>query len=102
MTVTGKGWVYTELELDTAGRSAYIKISYDSTRNGRFQKSVIGTCDQPQMAEEKHMVPNETIATIFNGRDLPMLVTQRTLRVGSYVETDGGNKTEVNIIRKIQ
>ncbi len=101
MTVKGNGRVYTELELDTAGRSAYIKISYDSTRNGRFQKSVIGTCDQPQMVEEEFMTPNETIATIFNGRDLPMLSTMRTLRVGTYVEREGRNETVVTIIKKI-
>jgi hypothetical protein len=63
--VKGKGRVYTELELDNAGRRAYIKISYDSTRNGRFEKTVFGTCDQPQMAEEEYMTPNETIATIL-------------------------------------
>ena len=99
MTVTGKGLVFTELELDTAGRRAYIKISYDPTRNGRFEKSVIGTCDQPQMVEEENMIPNETIATIFNGRDLPMLLTNRTLKPGTYTETDGGNKTVVTIRR---
>lgn len=102
MTVKGNGRVKTELELDTAGRRAYIKFSYDSTTNGRFQKSVIGTCDQPQQAEEEYMTPNETIAAIFNGRDLPMLITHRTLRVGTYVERDGRNVTEVKVIRKLR
>jgi hypothetical protein len=102
MTVKGRGRVYTELELDTAGRSAYIKISYDSTRNGRFEKTVFGTCDQEQMAEEEYMTPNETIAAIFNGRDLPKLINHRTLRVGRYIERDGGNETLVEVIRKIR
>lgn len=91
-----------ELTIDTAGRRAYIKFTYDSTTHGRFQKSVGGTCDQAQQAEEEFMTPNETIAAIFNGRDLPMLTTQRTLRVGRFVESDGGNQTVVEVLRKVR
>ncbi len=47
------------------------------------------------------MVPNKTIASIFNGRDLPML-TNRTLRVGRYVETGSGNETVVEVLRKVR
>lgn len=102
LTVTGNGRVATKLELDTAGRSAYIKFSYDSTVHGSFRKSVGGTCDQPQQAEEEYMTPNRTIASIFNGRDLPMLIMHKTLRVGRYVEREGQNETVVEVIRKIR
>ncbi len=101
MTVRGSGRVYTELELDTTSGGGYIKIRHDSTAHGRFQKSVGGTCDQPQQAEEEYMVPNKTIASIFNGRSLPMLL-HRTLRVGRYTETEDQNKTVVEVIRKIR
>ena len=53
------------------------------------------------MVDEEKMVPNKTIASIFNGRDLPML-TERRLRVGRYVETEDQNETVVEVIRKIR
>ena len=98
MTVTGAGVVNAELEIYFDGRGGYIKIKNES---GRFTKSVYGTCDQAQIGEERTMVPNKTIAVIFNGRDLPML-TDRTLRVGRYVETDGGNETVVEVLRAVR
>lgn len=96
ITVVGSGPVKTELEIQFDSRGGYIKIN----NSGGFMKSVKGSCDQAQMAEELTMVPNKTIASIFNGRDLPML-TDRTLRVGRYVETDGDNETVIEILRKI-
>lgn len=103
MTVIGNGRVRTEVEVSnpsTTNQVAYIKINYDSTL-GRFQKSVGGTCDQPQQAEEEYMIPNETIASIFNGRDLPML-RNRTLIVGRYEERDGLHVTVVEVIRRVR
>ena len=105
MTVKGSGSVEVELEIysdgqDTA-RGAYIKIQHDSTTLGRFTRSVNGTCDLAEMAEEKDMIPNETVATIFNGKDLPML-KERRLRVGRYVERDGQHETVVEVLRKIR
>ena len=102
MRVTGSGKVAVQLELSdsSTNQTSYIKITYDSTIHGSFRRSVQGDCDHGQMVEEEKMVPNETIATIFNGRDLPML-TARTLRVGRYLETDGGNETVVEVLRKI-
>lgn len=101
MRVKGNGPVQVELQTsDTStNQDTWIKFRYDSTM-GNFTKSVNGDCDGAEMAEERTMVPNETMASIFNGRDLPMLTT-RTLRVGRYVKTDGGNVTVVEVLRKI-
>jgi hypothetical protein len=100
MTVTGSGPVKTELELDASAGYGYIKISYNSNL-GKFQKSVVGTCDHIQLVEEENMVPDKTIASIFNGKELRML-TNRTLRVGRYVETDGGVETVVEVLRVLK
>lgn len=100
MTVTGSGPVKTELEIDTSAGYGYIKIKYDSTL-GKFQRLVVGTCDHTQLVEEEKMVPNETIATIFNGRELPML-TNRTLRVGKYIDSGDGGETVVEVLRKVR
>ena len=97
ITVVGSGPVKTELEVYFDGRGGYVKILNVS---GRFSKSLSGSCDQAQINEERAMVPIKTIASIFNGRDLPML-TNRTLRVGRYVETDGQNETVVEVLRAV-
>jgi hypothetical protein len=95
--------VRTELEIDPDergnARSAYIKFAYDSTL-GTFTKSVGGTCDQQQQAEEEYMVPNKTIASIFNGSDLPML-TERMLRIGRYVDRGDEGETVVEVLRVV-
>jgi Calx-beta domain len=98
MTVKGSGAVKTELKIHFDGRGGYITAENES---GQFTKSVAGDCDQEQIGEERTMVPNGTIASVFNGRDLPML-TQRTLRVGQYQEIDGRNVILVEVLRKIR
>jgi hypothetical protein len=107
MSVSGSGTAETELKIvfgtDMAGnydgRGGYIKTE---NKDGRFVRTVSGTCDQQQTDEERAMIPNESIVSVFNGKDLPMLLT-RTLRTGIYSETDDqGNKTEVNVLRKIR
>jgi|GEM_PF-1363918 Calx-beta domain. len=95
MTVIGSGPVKAELEIYFDSRGGYIKIEHTS---GQFLKNVYGSCDHAQISEEQTMVPNKTIASIFNGRELPML-TDRTLRVGRLVETDGENETVVEVLR---
>lgn len=104
MTVTGAGPVRTELTIYSDGqdsaRGAYIKFEYDSTL-GRFSRSVVGNCDHKEMVEEEEMVPNETIASIFNGRDLPML-TERKLRPRQFIERDGLHITVVEVLRKVR
>lgn len=105
MTVTGSGRVKTELELyfngpgQDSSRGGYIKINYDP-KLGPFTKSVTGDCDATQTQEEQAMVPNKTIASIFNGLELPMLKT-RTLRVGKYVQTGDSGKLEIEVLRKV-
>lgn len=78
MNVNGSGPVITELEIDESAGYGYIKIKYQPSL-GQFRRSVNGTCDGTQMIEEQKMVPNETIATIFNGLQLDMLAGIRTL-----------------------
>lgn len=100
MTVKGSGPVKTELEIDTSAGYGYIKIKYDATL-GKFQRSVVGTCDHKQLVEEENMVPNESIASVFNGRELRML-TDRTLQVGQrYIERADDNETVVEVLRKV-
>ena len=105
ITVTGSGKVKTTLEIYSDGgdrvRGAYVKIENDSTLHGRFTRNVGGTCDTEQTNEERKMVPNETIASVFNGRDLPMLRT-RTLRIGSYTDRSGDGVTVVEVLERIR
>jgi len=100
ITVTGSGPVKTELEIYYDGRGGYIKIT-DTTSRG-FRKNAAGTCDLAEIAEERTMIPLKTIATIFNGMELPML-TQRTLRVGpsQFIRTAEGELL-VEVLRKVQ
>lgn len=98
ISVVGRGLVKTELKIRFDHRGGYIKIE-DET--GNFRSEVFGSCDQEQIDEEKDMVPNRTIASVFNGTDLPQL-TERTLRVGTYSESDGENVIIFEVIRKIR
>ena len=100
ITVTGSGPVKTELEIYYDGRGGYLQIR-DTTYRG-FRKNAVGTCDLAEIAEERLMIPLKTIATVFNGLELPML-THRTLRVGpsQFVQTPDGELL-VEVIRKIR
>ena len=104
MTVTGHGPVNTEFTINygskDSARGAYIKISYDDTL-GNFTRKVVGNCNPQDMVEEQNMVPNETIASIFNGYELPMLI-DRTLRVGRYVATGELGETVVEVLRVVR
>ncbi len=106
MTVTGSGPVKTQLELyfngpgQDSARGGYIKFNYEPSL-GTFQKSVTGDCEVQQVTEEQQMVPNKTIASIFNGYELPML-TDRTLRVKRYVVRGESGETVVEVLRKLQ
>src|SRR5687767_5916283 len=100
ITVGGSGLVKTTLEIYPDSRGGYIQIK-DTTSRG-FTKNVGGTCDPEQTDEERKMVPLKTIASIFNGKELPMLL-RRTLHKGIYQETDDqGNITVVEVLRKIR
>lgn len=100
MTVNGNGPVRTELEIDTAAGYGYIKFHHDPAL-GAFTKKVNGTCDPQEMIEEENNVQNNSIAAIFNGRELPMIKT-RTLRKGNFIETDPSGKLELEVLHKIR
>lgn len=104
MRVKGNGPVKVELQTSdsSTNQESWIKFSYDPPM-GTFTKSVNGDCDLAEMSEERTMVPNETMASIFNGRSLPM-ITRRTLQVGTYPaeRDDTGNETVVEVLRKIR
>ena len=95
--VLGCGEVNTELEIQGDQRGGYVKINGESNE---FIKMAVGDCDNQQLIEEQDMIPNKTIAAIFNGYELPML-TNRTLRVGRYVVTGDGIETVVEVLRKV-
>ncbi|HKC35698.1 MAG TPA: hypothetical protein VKB95_06535, partial [Chitinophagaceae bacterium] len=96
--VLGAGAVKTELEIQSDQRGGYVKIENESNE---FIRMAFGDCDNQQLIEEKDMVPNKTIASIFNGFDLPMLKT-RTLRVGRYAETTDAGTTVVEVLRVVR
>lgn len=99
MTVLAFGPVNAELEIYFDQRGGYSKFK---STPGDVTKLVYGSCDPAQQSEEEiKLVPDKTIAAIFNGRDLPML-TNRTLQVGRYEERDGENVTVVEVLRKIR
>jgi hypothetical protein len=98
ITVVGSGPVTTELEIQFDHRGGYIKIEHKS---GLFLKNLFGTCDNAQIHDEWDMVPNKTIASIFNGYELPML-TDRTLRVGRYVDRGDEGETVVEVLRVVR
>jgi Calx-beta domain len=98
ITVFGSGPVKTELKILFDGRGAYILTKNESRK---FLKTVTGSCDQEQMDEEFTKVPNETIASVFNGTDLPML-TNRTLLVGRYVVSAAEGEWVVEVLRKVR
>ena len=98
ITVIGSGPMKTELKINFDQRGGYIKTWNES---GGFMKNVSGSCDKGQMDEELNMVPNETIASVFNGTDLPML-TNRTLRVGRYVVSAAEGELVVEVLRKVR
>jgi len=99
MTVTGSGLVKTELKIYSDGqnnaRGSYININYDATL-GKFSRKVIGNCNPNEMVEEETMVPNKTIASIFNGTDL--LINTRTLQKGiTYIDNGPSGKLEIEV-----
>lgn len=104
----GFGNVTVELQLrGNGGQPAYININHNPGQHGHFFKRVDGDC-YSQMAEEKEMIPNKSITSIFNGFELEMLDVAsggylKTLRLGQYSQKDqDGNKTEVFVVRKIR
>jgi hypothetical protein len=99
MTATGSGPVDVELEVQFDQRGGYIKME---NKTGRYARAIKGSCEQAEMNEELTMIPNKTIASIFNGLELPSL-TNRTLTVGTYHVGQGTSlETVIEVIRKIR
>jgi hypothetical protein len=98
MTVMGGGIVKAELEIYYDQRGGYINIEDE---NNEFIKLVFGSCNKNEMYDEQDMVPNKSIASVFNGIDLLML-TDRTLQVGRYVERVDGSEMIVEVLRVIK
>jgi hypothetical protein len=105
MSVAGFGYVTTDLQIDSLDGYAYIKIDCDTTK---FYRNVVGDC-YSQLGGETQNVPNNSIASIFNGLKLEMLIDVatgsplRTLRKGVYSYTDNdGNVTTVTVVRKLR
>ena len=97
MTVNGNGPVYTELEIDTAAGYGYIKIHHDPTL-GTFTKNVTGSCDHQDIIEEENNVPDNSIAAIFNGRELTCLKDSPKLRTGkTYTEKGPGGEIVLKV-----
>jgi len=101
----GGGYVTTYLQVDSLDGYAYIKIDCDTTK---FYRNVVGDC-YSQLGGEYQNVPDNSIASIFNGLKLEMLIDVatgrplKTLRKGVYSHTDqDGNVTTVNVGRKIR
>lgn len=97
MSINGTGKVYTELEIYDDRRGGYINIE---NKDGQFKKTVTGSC-MTQIADVWAMVPNESIASVFNGNELPML-KQRTLKPGIYKSSGETGETVVEVLRKIK
>jgi hypothetical protein len=97
----------TELEIDKPADQAYINIHHEPATDPGFFRNVTGGC-LTQIPEEIQMVPNKTVASIFNGRDLKLInITTgkmiKTLQRDTYYEVDvDGNVTEVRVVRKLR
>ncbi len=105
MSVVGFGYVNTDLQIDSLDGYAYINIDCDTAK---FYRNVVGDCFS-QLGGERQNVPDNSIASIFNGLKLEMLIDVatgrqlRTLRKGNYSQTDKeGNVTRVTVLRKIR
>lgn len=113
LRVVGWGYVTTDLKLDADGRVAWIKIDGDTSQ---FYRNVVGDCFSQRQGEREN-VPNNSIASIFNGLDLHEVLVDstavvalgqerphlRTLRKGDYSKTyPGNNVITVRVIRKLR
>lgn len=98
MSVVGSGQVAVELEVQSDARGGYIEME---NKTGNFLKLVYGSCDAGEMKDQQNMVPINSIASVFNGYDLPEL-TNRTLTIGRFVMNSDDGETVVEVLRKIK
>ncbi len=104
ITVSGKGDVVTSLVIYFDGRGGYMKLT-DTTSRG-FARNVGGTCDTEQTDEERKMVPLKTIASVFNGCDMPAFSNVKTLGElelnKKYEDQWETGKVVFEVLRKVQ
>ncbi|HZJ61869.1 MAG TPA: Calx-beta domain-containing protein [Chitinophagaceae bacterium] len=97
LSVFGYGPIPVELEIREGARGGYIKFDDYQGASLPFISNVSGSCDPEQTDEERPMVPYKTIASVFNGFELPML-TGRTLYPGQWHEGAAGFQIAVNVL----
>lgn len=85
----GAGVMNTELTVYADNRGGYVKVS---KAPGAFLTSISGSCDAALIDEERSAFPNDSMAVMFNGQELP-LSQSGPLQVGRYA--DGGVLVEV-------
>ena len=93
MRVLGSGPMNAELQLRFDDRGGYIKVAKVP---GGFFSQISGTCDEELMDDERGLLPDESMSTIFNGLELPLAM--RTLRVGHYEE----GAVMVDVLRSVR
>lgn len=102
-TVKGNGPVKFSLEIYADQRGGYTKI-LDTTSKG-FDKKVFGTCELEQTNDERKAVPLESISSVFNGTEVPMLIARNLgeLQLNRPYEDHGETgKLVIEVLRKIQ
>jgi len=98
LSVFGYGPIPVELQIREGARGGYIKFNENYPGPSLpFISNVTGSCDVEQTDEERKMVPYKTIASVFNGFELPML-TGRTLYPGQWHEGAAGFQITVNVL----
>jgi hypothetical protein len=96
--VGGYGQVRAELEI---GRYGYIKINHDSTKNGKFARTVTGSC-YSQLGEELTMIPNESVSSVFNGMELPMFKNDPLRKMVYPIQKTVEGEILVEVVQKIR
>ena len=97
LSVFGYGPIPVELEIREGARGGYIKFDDYQGASLPFISNVSGSCDPEQTDEERPMVPYKTMASVFNGFELPML-TGKTLYPGQWHEGSPGFQISVNVL----
>ena len=104
INVSGYGPVKTELEIYGDNRGGYIHFR-DTTSEG-FTRTVSGSCDTALINGEYRIVPLESISSVFNAMELPMLSKFRKLgelKVNQEYEDKGKIGTVIiKVLKKIR
>jgi hypothetical protein len=83
ITVVGSGPLNAQLSVYADDRGGYIKAK---KAPGTFVANVSGTCDQAAIREERSSFPDNSMANVFDGNELPL--PSGPLRVGRYTDGD--------------